>query len=380
MLADLPREVVPLKSHHNSAGTIDEPFGWRDVLEQKDLQPRGGWGNSASAIFLIVPRSDSCTGIHRECIAHLRANLQRQLVRYRRELFAHSIGVVGPLCFGVVDRSIHYRLAREEAKLAVVDCIRLVVARVQPRGLHPVARVEHRVPCRGEQLSRRCRHCAVSHVAQQLDELWVLLAADFGEHEAFSDDLGPALGLEAEDGLRAVRVVRGRQLPKVAGKNNLNSTKWVALSLSDDSANLVQLVKEVAVQHRHFINDQHFGVGPPLQRIPPLSDLCNELPNTLSAQPNPRPAVQRDASDPGRCDPRRCRHSNCVLPNCTRVLVNQFVLQRGNHRSCQVGFAGACVSREEARDPVVHDGVEDSFLIDPKYASIDWGLCRSVRS
>jgi hypothetical protein len=97
MLADLPREVVPLKSHHNSAGTIDEPFGWRDVLEQEDLQPRGGWGNSASATFLIVPRSDSCTGIHRECIAHLRANLQRQLVWYRRELFAHSIGVVGPL-------------------------------------------------------------------------------------------------------------------------------------------------------------------------------------------------------------------------------------------------------------------------------------------
>lgn len=96
------------------------------------------------------------------------------------------------------------------------------------------------MPCRGEQLSRRRRHCAVSHVAQQLDELWVLLAADFGEHEAFSDDLGPALGLEAEDGLRAVRVVRGRQL-------NKGSTSWgqhTVTTLSSDEDKEEKAIKQ----------------------------------------------------------------------------------------------------------------------------------------
>ena len=108
---------------------------------------------------------------------------------------------------------------------------------------------------------------AGAHLAEDLDEVGVALAEDLAQHEALRHDGAPAVGLEAEAVLVLVGVKDGRQLEEVAAQDHLDAAKRL-LALPHRARHVLDLVKQLAADHRHLVHNQHLAHPPPLQPLP----------------------------------------------------------------------------------------------------------------
>lgn len=57
-----------------------------------------------------------------------------------------------------------------------------------------------------------------------------------------------------------------RQLEEVSRDDKLDATEWTGV-VSDLASDRLKLVKQVAVDHGDFINDQYFGTHPAMLRL-----------------------------------------------------------------------------------------------------------------
>jgi hypothetical protein len=121
----------------------------------------------------------------------------------------------------------------------------------------------------------------------------------------------PRMGIKAEPRV-SLPIIRHRgQLEKVTGNNKLDSTKRAPVVLQDP-CNLFQLVKEIAVDHGHLVDDKHLRAHPPMFGFLVTSYLLDKLRNFLLAKSNASEAMKRDATDVARCETRGCGDGDTV--------------------------------------------------------------------
>ena len=83
-----------------------------------------------------------------------------------------------------------------------------------------------------------------------------------------------------------------------------------SLIAEDGARELLELVKEPRVEHRHLINHQHLAIIPTLQDVLALGDNSLQLVHGLFAEAATGKRVERSAANVAGGDPRRCSHEH----------------------------------------------------------------------
>ena len=83
-----------------------------------------------------------------------------------------------------------------------------------------------------------------------------------------------------------------------------------SLIAEDGARELLELVKEPRVEHRHLINHQHLAIIPTLQDVLALGDNSLQLVHGLFAEATTGKRVERSAANVAGRDPRRCSHEH----------------------------------------------------------------------
>ena len=159
----------------------------------------------------------------------------------------------------------------------------------------------------------------------------ILLPKDLGQVDGMLDAIPPRLGLKRKLGLPAFG--DRRQLEEVAGDDELDATERHGRFLAQGASDAGQLVKEVAVNHGHFIDDEDLGALPPTEGFAILANLVAKSFDGLIAETKARKGVYGGTADVARCHAGRSRDGDRIGTILFLQAANDFAQQNRLARS-----------------------------------------------